>query len=156
MQKRIETGKPSKWLYPLSSGATFSQQSSHRNNSWKLFVIQYTVFTETSAFPNSGFLCAFCPLILFLNAKWFRIRINRLAVDTFSYFLFHWLFCTVSICVLCWLVCFCNVNISRKHEHFAFFFYQEKEAFITSQLKAKGLTMRDEKGDDMNSENLEQ
>lgn len=36
-----------------------------------------------------------------------------------------------------------------------FFFLQEKEAFITSQLKAKGLTMRDEQGDDMNSENIE-
>lgn len=28
------------------------------------------------------------------------------------------------------------------------FFLQEKETFISSQLKAKGLTMRDEQGDD--------
>lgn len=36
-------------------------------------------------------------------------------------------------------------------QHFVFLFFvflQEKETFISSQLKAKGLTMRDEQGDD--------
>lgn len=150
--------KPSKWFYPFTSGATCDSPHIGKTFDNCLFVVHHTVFAETSAFTHSGFLCAFWLLILFMNASWFEVWINRLTAHTFSYLPLKWLFSTVSIRSLCLLVCFYTMSISRRQAHLyiLIFFKQEKEAFITSQLKAKGLTMRDEQGDDMNSENIEQ
>lgn len=109
------------------------------------------MFAETSASPNSAFLCAFWPLILFLNDEGLEIWINTLRAEKSSQSLLE-LTLQYSQYLITLLACW----FSKCVETTFFLFEQEKEAFIASQLKAKGLTTRDDQGDDMYSEHIEQ